>query len=353
MGRAYSILIKENPSKYITLIQDFKDIPNEYLSDIIDGFKDALYEGNLTNLDLLLNIFNDITKFLVSIEEKDIIYGIQFAVAQFIEVMLNKTSIKAIIENQELIWFLNWQSLQTNKLDYKKYSDSQRYHNTPLSHYLYTLKGLKFDNMIVLIDILHKNSNKGEEIPLLDQFYQIIHEILDPNLKEGELIRAILGYRLNSLLRINESWAQERLDLIFIDDKTKRSLWDVAWDCYILTHGFSVKIFTLLKSQYKKAINRLNSTSPNISFDGKQSLINHLINAYLIEVDDLDNDSLIEYLFLHSNSETRKLVWQILSSFLENINKIEDIEKRKNISKRYFDLLNYRIKYLKEKGSIE
>ena len=353
LGRAYSILIKENPSKYNTLIQNFKDVPTEYLSDIIDGFKNAMDEGSLTNLDLLLNTFNDIIKFLESIEEKDTIYGIQFAIAQFIKVMLNKISIEAIIKNQEIIWSLNLQYLQTKMLDFKKYSDSQSYHNTPFSHYLYTLKGLKFDNMFVLIDILHKNTKKGEEIPLLKQFYQIIDELLNPNLDEGELIRAILGYRLDSLLRINESWTQERLDLIFIEDKNRRNLWDVAWDSYILTHRFSFKGFALLKSQYKRGINRLQSTSPNISFDGRQSLINHLINAYIIEVEDLDTNSLIEYLFLHSNSEIRKLVWQLLSSFLEHINKIEDNEKRENISKRYFDLLNYRIKYLKEKSSID
>jgi len=139
----------------------------------------------------------------------------------------------------------------------------------------------------------------------------------------------------------------------YYEDKNRRNLWDVAWDSYILTHRFSFKGFALLKSQYKRGINRLKSTSPNISFDGRQSLINHLINAYIIEVEDLDTNSLIEYLFLHSNSEIRKLVWQLLSSFLEHINKIEDNEKRENISKRYFDLLNYRIKYLKEKSSID
>ncbi len=353
LGRAYSIIVEENPSKYNKLIQDFKNIPTEYLSDIIDGFKNAMEKDNLTDLDLLINIFNGIIKFLESIEEMDIVYGIHFAIAQFIEVMLNKTSIETIIENQELIWTLNLRSLQTKMLDFKKYSDTQSYHNTPFSYYFYTLKGLIIDNMIVITNILHKNSKKGEEMPFLTQFHQLIDELLDPNLNEGELIRAILGYRLDSLLRINESWTQERLNLIFFDDKTKRSLWDVAWDSYILTHRFSVKRFALLKSQYKKAINRLKSTSPNFSFDGKQSLINHLINAYLIEVEDLDKNSLIEYLFLHSDSEIRKLVWQILSSFLEHINNIEDNEKRENISKRYFDLLNYRIKYLKEKGSIE
>ncbi len=353
LGRAYSILIKEKPSKYNKLIQDFKNIPTEYLSDVIDGFKNAMDEDDRANLDFLLNIFNAIIKFLESIEEKDIVHEIQFAIAQFIEVMLNKTSIETIIENQELIWSLILQSFQAKVVDFKKYSDSKSYHNTPFSYYFYTLKGLTIDNMIVFIDILHHDSKKEEEIPLLNLFYQKIDELLDLNLLDGELIRAILGYRLNSLLRINENWTQERLDLIFTNDKARRSLWDVAWDSFVLTHRFSTKIFALLKSQYKRGINRLKSTSPNISFDGRQSLINHLTNAYLIEVEDLDKDSLIEYLFLNSNSEMRKLVWQILSSFLEHINKIGDNEERKIISKRYFDLLNHRVKYLQEKRSIE
>ena len=207
--------------------------------------------------------------------------------------------------------------------------------------------------MIVLIDILHKNKKNGEEIPLLKQYYQTFDKLLDPNLKEGELIRAILGNRLGFLLRINESWTHKRLELIFVDDKSRRNLWDVAWDSYILNHKFSVKRFSLLKSQYKKGINRLRSASRNFSYDGRKRLINHLINAYLIEVDDLDKDSLIEYMFLQSNSEIRRMIWQTLSSFINHINKIEDDEWRKRLFKRYFELISYIIKYLNEKSSIE
>ena len=207
--------------------------------------------------------------------------------------------------------------------------------------------------MIGLIEILHKNTKKGEEVPLLKQFYQIIDELLDPNLNEGELIRAIVGYRLSFFLRINKSWTQDRLALIFTDDKNRRNLWDVAWDSYIISHRFSVDRFSLLKPQYKKGIDRLKSASPNISFDGKKGLITHLITAYLMEVVNLDKDSLIEYLYLQSNTEIRKLTWQILSDFLEPINKIEDSNQREKLFKRYYKLLNFRIAQLKEKRNIE
>ncbi len=356
LGRAYALLIKDNPSKYNTLIQNFKDIPIEYLSDIIDGFKEAMNEGKLINHGLLLRIFNEIIKFIESLEpteEEGNIYRIQWIIAQFIKVMLMETSIETIIENQELIWSLNLHKMQTETLDYEKYSDSQSYHITPFSHYFYTLKGLKFENMIGLIEILHKNTKKGEEVPLLKQFYQIIDELLDPNLNEGELIRAIVGYRLSFFLRINKSWTQDRLALIFTDDKNRRNLWDVAWDSYIISYRFSVDRFSLLKPQYKKGIDRLKSASPNISFDGKKGLITHLITAYLMEVVNLDKDSLIEYLFLQSNTEIRKLTWQILSDFLEPINKIEDNNQREKLFKRYYKLLNFRIAQLKEKRNIE
>ncbi len=356
LGRAYALLIKDNPSKYNTLIQNFKDIPIEYLSDIIDGFKEAMNEGKLINHGLLLRIFNEIVKYIESLEptgQEGNVYRVQWVIAQFFKVMLVETPIETIIENLELIWSLNLHQMKTKTVDYEKYSDSQSYHITPFSHYFYTLKGLKLENLISLIEILHTNSKEGEEIPLLKQFYQIIDELLEPNLDEGELIRAIIGSRLNFFFSLNESWTQERLALIFIDDKNKRNLWDVAWDSYIINHRFSVERFSLLKPQYKKSIDRLKSTSPNISFDGKKGVINHVITAYLKEVENLDKDSLIEYLFIQSDTEIRKLTWQILSNFIEPIYKIEDNNQRENIFKRYYKLLNHRIVQLKEKSNIK
>lgn len=346
LGEAYCILIKGNPSRYISFVQNFTEIPTNFLPNIINGFRKALEDKKLGDIEIVLESLSEILKFLDSIDNSEDFFRIEFALVQFIEAILRNSSPELVIEHKNIIWALN---LPRSRIpDFVKYSNSPRFRNSPLLFYLYTIIGLKLNNMIDIVYTLMQHEKKGEEQSLFKEFFKLVDDRLDLNLEEAELIRAILGYRFDTLLRIDKAWIQERLDTIFPKDKTNRNLWDVAWDSYIQTHHFSTPRFSLLKPLYKKSINRLNSDSLNLTFDGRQNLLRHLIKAYLLGVENLDKDSLIDYFFLNTNPDIRRLMWQILSNTLDKINKVEDLSQRETFNKRYFELINYRLDYLKQ-----
>jgi len=346
LGEAYCILIKGNPSSYISYIQNFNEIPSKFLPDIIDGFRKALEDNNLEDVAIVLESLSKISKFIDLIRDSKEGFRIEFALVQFIEEMLNKASPELVIEHKNLIWTLNLP--RSKKQDFVKYKDSNQFRSSPLIFYLYTIDGLKLINMINLLETLVQQTDKGEETSIFKEFFKMAEERLDFNLENAELIRAIFGYRFDALLRIDKVWTQKRLDTIFPDAKERRNLWDVAWDSYILTHHFSRPRFSLLKPLYKKSINRLNSGSPNLTFDGRLNLLRHLISAYLMDIENLEKDSLIDYFFLTTNPDIRRLMWQILFNIIDEINQIEDIKRRETLLKKYFELLNYRIDYLKQ-----
>jgi hypothetical protein len=214
--------------------------------------------------------------------------------------------------------------------------------------YLNTIRGQAmhalFQYALWCIRRLNLSEEKNKMVPEVKDW---LERMLDPEYERTLTIRAVYGEKIPLLFYLNKEWAENNLSRIFPEDAEHRAFWRAAWQAYITWAGFYSDVYQTMHPLYRSAIDKLDS--PKISTEAKEGLADHLMIAYLWQIEGINNDSLLTLFFQQPNTEIRGHAVWFFGRELAHLSEIEMEDKeRERLIKRAMDFWEWRIKEAKK-----
>ena len=207
-----------------------------------------------------------------------------------------------------------------------------------------TIRGIALHNLFQYALWCSRNLNlENDENKMVPEAIDLMERLLNPDYEPTQTLRAVFGENISALFYLNKKWAKDKLEQIFPEDSNQRNLWKAAWEAYIIYDRIYDDVYSALKKQYNAAINKL--LSPNISDLAKEKLSEHLIIAYLWEMEGIEEGSLLELFFKKAYSKNRGHAIWFIGRELEYAEKWK--EDRDKVIKRIEIFIKWRIEEAK------
>ena len=157
---------------------------------------------------------------------------------------------------------------------------------------------------------------------------------------------------LPALIYLNRNWTKNNLQKIFPKNRQYRKLWRAAWEAYIRYSKFYDDVYQILRSEYENAINKLQSTK--ISVEAKRRLSEHIVRAYLRELEDIEKESLVKQFFEKAEPGIRgHAVWFVGQVLKDLSNTGLSDQKKGKIIEHLKNLYEWRLEEAKSNDAIE
>jgi Ribbon-helix-helix protein, copG family len=145
---------------------------------------------------------------------------------------------------------------------------------------------------------------------------EVLDRHLDPERERTRTVQAVFGRHFNQLYSLDPEWTTERVAAIFPDDPRRARHRDTAWRAFIDANRFWPTSWEALAPQYRRAVEGLADErfeEEDVSLlDPTGALLGHVLSAYLNDLIELSDDSLLGVFF-----ETAPL--RLRRTFLEMI----------------------------------
>lgn len=181
--------------------------------------------------------------------------------------------------------------------------------------------------------------------------FEVLDEHLIPSVDPSPAIRSVYGQWLPYLMSLDETWTMQRLARIFPQDEEYRPLHDAAWRSYLTFNTVYDKIFVALQDEYRRAVNDIAGTRSEEMSDGvnpQERLAEHLMILYWRGRITFDEPSQVLDHFVRSagtelTSHAVEFVGRVLGAYQET-SKPEVQDRLRQLWTRYFEDAQTKIK---------
>lgn len=340
LGRELNELVKKYPEEFSNKSLKFDDpkIRPVYIQYLFSGLQDSLKEKKLIAWDNVLNLAkrlvfsNNLPSFEALNFEADW-NSVYRSLIHLIDEGFN-SSPPIPFKRKKDVWDIIDKLSSNEEPDLEHES---KYGKDPVFLSINTVRG---NAIHTTINYAYWCSKNIEKKILVEEAKGVLEYRLNIDNEPTKTIKSVYGIKLPILTYLDINWVKTHLDQIFPED---RKLWKSSWESYIEYSKLHSDIFEILQPQYKKAVNKLNS--PKISIEAKRKLSEHLMQAYIHDLIDLEDSSLIKKFFENATPEIKGHgIWYI-GTGLNHLQKNKLDEKKKDkILKRIKNLWEWRIK---------
>lgn len=311
LSRILSEAVSEDPSRYIEIFPEFKTLHLAYVCGLFEGLKEAVRKEIVFDWKPAICLCQET---LAASEPSNQEVGgerhdwdsVSRSIADLLEEGLRSKKVPLPFELRTATWEVLESLLQDDEPDLayeQKYSGENM---NPLTLSLNTVRGRAMHVLVHYGLWCARRLNLSEkEDRMTPEFKERLERMLDPELEPTETIRSVYGAYFPSLWYLNKKWARESILRIFTKNPAHRNLWRAAWEAYVSYGGAYLydEVYVALRDQYEIAVNKLGS--PEISAIAKEKLSEHLMIAYLRELEGLEDASLIISFFRKASPEMR------------------------------------------------
>jgi len=194
----------------------------------------------------------------------------------------------------------------------------------PLTHSLNTIRGQAMH--CVMRYALWRRRHIGsaddtQSFNAMPEVRKVLDKHLEPDHDSSLAIRAVYGQWLPWLTQLDSEWTASRLQKIFPSEKQYRDLLDAAWDTYVIFNQPYNNIFKILREEYRRAIDRIGTTSGKKSYsnDPDDRLAEHLMILYARgQIGFDDKDGLFAHFWKKAPGDVRgHAIWVVGRDFNE------------------------------------
>jgi len=359
LGRVLREVVSERPSEFAKVCEDFKDLPSVYIYYLLDGFREAVKKEYKIEWKPIIQFCKDV---LLSLPEESYtleedgyynLKSVKGAIADLLEEGLKSKNLSPPYELKDTIWKIVVTLLRDDEpsLEYEeKYGGDNM---DPVTLSLNTVRGKAMHTLIQYAlwcaRCLNLSESKDKMVP---EVKKKLEEMLNPDIEPTLTVRAVYGLYLPALIYLNRNWTKNNLQKIFPKNPQYRKLWGAAWEAYIRYSKFYDDVYQILRSEYENAINKLQS--PKISVEAKRRLSEHIVRAYLRELEDIEKESLVKQFFEKAEPGIRgHAVWFVGQVLKDLSNAGLSDQKKGKIIERLKNLYEWRLEEAKSNDAIE
>jgi hypothetical protein len=149
---------------------------------------------------------------------------------------------------------------------------------------------------------------------------EVLDRHLDPESEQTRAVQAVYGRHFNHLYSLDPEWASEHVSAIFPGDPEQAGRRDAAWRAFIDANLFWPSSWPLLEPQYRRAVEALADErfeEEEVSLlDTTGQLLGHLLSAYLNDLIDLSDESLLGVFFENAPLRLRRTFLEMIGTDL-------------------------------------
>jgi hypothetical protein len=149
---------------------------------------------------------------------------------------------------------------------------------------------------------------------------EVLDRHLDSERERTRAVQAVVGRHFNHLYSLDPECASEHVSAIFPDDQEQAGRRDAAWRAFIDANLFWANSWPVLEPQYRRAVEALADErfeEEEVSLlDTTGQLLGHLLSAYLNDLIDLSDESLLGVFFENAPLRLRRTFLEMIGTDL-------------------------------------
>ena len=367
----YSVLkeiIIEDPERFAKNAVEFQSLDPIYINALILGLRDAIDMGEVFDWSLVISlcswVISKYASFEIAIESDTYNSDLKSTCHYIVELLSigledRKGEIPIYFRSKvwQIIEILSEDPDPTPETEAKYISRSDSSRNLAD----FSIRTTRGEAIIAAIKYALWVNGNSERSPInfiekstidfdtIPEVRRVLEKHLDFSMDSSLAIRAIYGMHFPFLVYLDYNWALNNLSSIFPLEKTKQSLFEVAWGTYLKFCRPHIKIAKILKDQYSIAVEWLKLITDDHGqflnqYDHIEcNLAEHLMVLYWIGEIGLD-DSLILRFWDNAPESLREYALQFMGFSLKHTE--GDIPTQ--VLERFKDIWEFRYKIVSE-----
>ncbi len=293
LGRVLKEIVADRPELFANSASEFRSLDPTYTRSLIEGFEGAINQKKLFNWENILTLSYWIVtqpNELVdrTITNHDFYHDPDWSWARkSVANLLCKGFENSVCQIPFSFRDLTWKTLFCLTEDASPSPEDEQSENIdPQSRSINTIRGSAMHGVIQYSLWVRRELLKtSSEVEISKQGFKTIPEVekvLDAHLLEDKslAIRSIYGQWFPWLQMLDEEWTEKNVPVIFPGEPEKKKYWEAAWQTYILLCQPYDKVFGVLESNYRRAIDQLNEKKELVRLDSNKNLASHLMDYY-------------------------------------------------------------------------
>ncbi len=164
------------------------------------------------------------------------------------------------------------------------YEQERGWKNQPANFAINTVRGEAMHAFMGHALWVHRHLAESERIGFatMPEIQVILERMLNLNIEPTFAIRSVFGQYFPFLCEIDANWVAEHLSLIFPLEGPNKTYRDIAWNTYVSFNQPHLKVFRILETEYRRAIQYLNESkgTEHDLEDPDERLAQHLVTLY-------------------------------------------------------------------------
>ncbi|MGB6164791.1 MAG: hypothetical protein WCF33_20785 [Pseudonocardiaceae bacterium] len=320
LSRALSQAVTQQPQRFAEIAAQFRSVPLAYIRGAIDGWREALRSSCSFAWDSVLDLCQWVLDTHPTTSRED--EGLSAegtwtrqAIARLIEAGFADEEQGIPLDLRGQAWATLEPLAQDTDPTPEREAELGGPNMSPPALAINTTRGVALHAVVRYALWVHRLAIKlteaadGVSRALPSEVRDILDAHLNPVVDSSAAVRSVYGQWLPQLIFLDQSWVEQRLSAIFPNDPALRQLYDAAWDTYVEFCDAHDSVFTALRNQYAKAVERIEPSAPAsgsiLRGSPNVGLARHLMKLVLRGVIRVDDD-LVTTFFRRASGEVRK-----------------------------------------------
>ncbi|MGB9898431.1 hypothetical protein, partial [Thermanaerothrix sp.] len=314
LGRVLSSVVSQDPERFASEAEKFKELDPTYIRALITGLHDAINQNQTFDWSSVFKLCQWVVEQPREIQrrvrplEADPHWGwTRRAIADLLSAGFRDDVVGSIpIEQRSIAWDIL--KPLTDDPDPTP-EDESKSELDPATLSINKTRGAAMHAVIqyalwvrrYLENLPEGNARIAKGFAEFPEVREVLENHLDPLRDPSLAIRSVYGQYFPWLVLLDPEWAKERVDQIFPLNESQRKFWEAAWQAYIVFCPPYDNVFDLLRHQYLVAVERLGLTEYKNTLPGDpdRELVEHLMVYYWRGKLDIDDPNGLLNMFWH------------------------------------------------------
>lgn len=333
-----SELVSKNPSDYIDIFEDFRNLETFYVRAFFSGVKLSRQEIPAESWPYLLESMQWVLD-RHSKDESTEWSEIRSFIGDIISSHLKNDEGKIPFDSRGQVWSVIAVLTDDPNPSVEYEAQYGGKNMDPLTLSLNTTRGEAFHTVFKYVNWCRQVLNIQEStLESTAEVLPVLEKHLTPSVEPSLAVRAVYGELLPSLIALDPDWVKEHLAELFPVASEHSALYKATWETFIVWTRPYDNVYEMLKEQYSRALDHLQEESLYSTETAPARLSEHLTAFFARGIIELDEGSVFQRFYeTASGPQAAHVFW-----FIARIVREQDVPPQ--VLQRFVSLIERRVR---------